>query len=456
MMLSIPSSGREECGASCGSLPSVPGYLTRKGRDLRIDLLRGFCVLAMIVDHVAGASPLYLLTGGNRFFTSAAEGFILVSGFTAGLVYRRLVARDGIGDSMVKALRRAFSLYLLTIGLTLLLAPISEVLPLPWARSLDLSHAVSFVVSVLTLHRTYFLADVMSLYTLLFATMPLALLLMEYGHTRTVLIASWLLWFLYQLFPWSAAVTWPINGGDTFPFSAWQVLFFTALVLGYKRDRIPSLTQRGFRRLHLLTGLGTAALIVVCCLLLLPAERLPFQFHDLHPAWDMIPVWSEQNLAAKAAVRPERIAASAVVFGFFFLSLTRWWKPLSRPLKPLLLPLGQNALYAYAVHFGMVVAVALVLMLLGLPQDNPWLNAAIQVTAVALIWLMTRGRFLAVTPRTRPYWYASTMVLAVLTVTFLQLPRFDSVPPRPINIPVTATPVAGSSLPESAATRAEP
>ena len=61
----------------------LPQYITASGRDLRIDLLRGYFVLAMIIDHVLGVSPLWLITGGNRFFTSAAEGFILTSGLMA-------------------------------------------------------------------------------------------------------------------------------------------------------------------------------------------------------------------------------------------------------------------------------------------------------------------------------------------------------------------------------------
>ena len=37
-----------------------PCYIDHHGRDLRIDLLPGFFVVAMIVDHVRGPSPLYL------------------------------------------------------------------------------------------------------------------------------------------------------------------------------------------------------------------------------------------------------------------------------------------------------------------------------------------------------------------------------------------------------------
>ena len=60
----------------------------RGKRDLRIDLLRGFCVFVMTVDHVGGESSwLYVLTGGNHFYVSAAEGFVLLSGIAMGMVH---------------------------------------------------------------------------------------------------------------------------------------------------------------------------------------------------------------------------------------------------------------------------------------------------------------------------------------------------------------------------------
>src|SRR2546422_8663760 len=60
----------------------------RGPRDLRVDLLRGFCVVVMIIDHVGGEqSWLYVFTGGNRWVVSAAQGFVLLPGFTVGLVH---------------------------------------------------------------------------------------------------------------------------------------------------------------------------------------------------------------------------------------------------------------------------------------------------------------------------------------------------------------------------------
>ena len=92
------------------------------GRDQRIDLLRGFAVFAMVVDHIAGPSVLYGLTGGNRFYTSAAEGFIFISGLVMGLVYQRLVERDGLGPSLRRAIERAPRVYAKSQGDWLLLA----------------------------------------------------------------------------------------------------------------------------------------------------------------------------------------------------------------------------------------------------------------------------------------------------------------------------------------------
>ncbi len=41
----------------------------------------------MVADHIGGESSwLYVITSGNRFFTSAAEGFVLISGITKGTV----------------------------------------------------------------------------------------------------------------------------------------------------------------------------------------------------------------------------------------------------------------------------------------------------------------------------------------------------------------------------------
>ncbi len=409
-------------------------YITQAGRDLRLDLIRGLCVVIMIIDHVAGESPLYLITGGNRFLTSAAEGFILTSGLTAGLVYRGLVERHGLVAAVRKAFRRAGNLYLLAVGLALLIAPVSEFYHLPWAQQIDFTRPAEFVVSVLTLHRTYYLADVMVLYALLLALLPAALILLHRGRARTVLAASGALWLLHQFFPAAATITWPIEGNYLFLFSSWQLLFFVPLVLAYRYDRLPRLSRHGQYGLLFLAGLGVALLLAVRGLMNLPASQLPHAW--LVPGdWDTMRRFVEEEVFGKAHLRLGRVLATGVMASFVFLALTRGWRLLGRLLGPLLLPLGQNALYAFTVHAILSVAAPLALVLTGTPRANPALNAAIQVGAVAVIWIGSRWKLLAPTQRTRLAWQASPIILVL--VALVVLPRLTFAPVTPVLIPVS-------------------
>src|SRR5438128_5057930 len=92
----------------------------RGPRDLRGDLLRGFCVFVMIIDHVGGEqSWLYVFTGGNRWIVSAAEGFVLLSGFTMGMVHHRTIHVKGVRAMLEKVFGRAWLLHALTGVLTI-------------------------------------------------------------------------------------------------------------------------------------------------------------------------------------------------------------------------------------------------------------------------------------------------------------------------------------------------
>ncbi|HLI27220.1 MAG TPA: OpgC domain-containing protein [Chloroflexota bacterium] len=368
-------------------------YVPATRRDLRLDFLRGFCALAMIVDHIGGASWLYALTGGNRFYTSAAEGFVFISGLVVGLVYRELCARAGLGPALHRLLVRAAQLYLLAVGLTLVFLPASELLGLPWAQGVDLSDPAAFVVSVLTLHRTYYVVDIPLLYALLLGITPLALVLLHEGRTGLLLGLSWGLWALYQVFPDQADMPWPIAGNYAFHFSAWQALYFTAVVLGYHRARI-SAALRDIPRWPALVIAGTAFLLLVdvyrrgdALWRLLPADRLGDDVTELFVL-----------LFGKGDLRPGRLLAFAVVFAFSYLVVDRLWAPLHRLFGGLLLPLGQNALYAYSLHVLFVgLYGALALWLPPLTASERLLKTfytAVQLGLVALTWAAIRARVL--------------------------------------------------------------
>jgi len=377
-------------------------------RDLRFDFLRGVAVLAMVVDHLAGPSALYLVTGGNRFFTSAAEIFLIVSGVVAGQVYGRMAERQSLGIALRRLLERAWTLYVLTLGLTLITAAVG------WPGSGgggQLAGRAPFEVlwSILTLHQTAYLVDVMLLYTLLLLVAPVAVLLMHAGRTWIVVLGSWLLWGGYQLFPGQSEIPWTIAGNNLFHFPAWQVLFFTGLVLGHHRKRLGAALPRPRQWPLLLASAVTfGALVLVFVAIQSSSDTAS------------LALVLQERVFSKSDLQIGRLAASAVVCGFAFLVITHFWVPLRAALGWLLLPLGQNALYAYSAHISLALTLPLLAELghFALP-DSTDVNALLQVGGVTLIWLAIRLRLFFPTSATRGWWMLAPVPLAAATLLVL-------------------------------------
>src|SRR5581483_12224654 len=128
---------------------AAPAPYTRGPRDLRVDLMRGAAIFAMVVDHVGGdRSPLYVITGGDKFYVSAAEAFVFLAGVVAGMVYGPIAARRG-GVAAARLLKRAGIIYAWTAVLTLVTPFIAAALHLGWESPLRDLTPLQFVVSVL-------------------------------------------------------------------------------------------------------------------------------------------------------------------------------------------------------------------------------------------------------------------------------------------------------------------
>ena len=390
-------------------------YVESGRRDLRLDFLRGFCAFAMVVDHLGGASFLYPLTGGNRFFVSAAEGFIFLSGLLVGLIYGPRVARDGLAAVQLHLLRRALTLYGVTLGLTFTFVGLSRLAGMPWLQDVE-PLTPQLVVSLLTLHRTYYLVDVMLLYTVLLLGAPIALLLLHVGRTWALVAASVGLWGVHLIFPREAAVPWEIANNETFRVSAWQLWFFGGMVIGYHRDAV----WGRLRRLPLLPSMVALTAVALMLVMLrvttletpdstivaangVPATQ-PAQTAGKEPDSEETMGAASRAPAGKNAIdqafdkhyaRPGRVLAFTIFFPLFYLAVTYLWRPLERALGWLLLPFGQNALYVYAMHLFAIFLTALVLPYVpGFDRSNPWLNTPVQLAAVLLIWLLVKRQVL--------------------------------------------------------------
>lgn len=362
-------------------------YPSADKRDLRLDLLRGFAIFVMVVDHFGGASWFYLITRNNQFFTSGAEAFVVISGMVVGMVYKDIILREGFRATTLKALKRALKLYQLTVVMTLAFAAVSAFFHLPWANGVDLGDPLEFTFNVIILHETYYLADIPMMYAIFMTLAPCGLWLLYKSRGGLLLLLSFLVWAGFQFVNAEQILIWPIIGGTTFHPAAWQLFFAWAMVLGYHRDAIGA-------KLRQVPKWARFAFVLVFFLALLDLYSPDVNVFDM-----IIPGLREQVLAGqlfnKSTVAPGRILATGILFQFMYLLLTDIWKPIRKGLGWLLVPLGQNALYSYTMHV-IVIAffyIMLSFMTVDVTRDGN-INTVLQLGVLLLIWAMTRRRFL--------------------------------------------------------------
>ncbi len=368
------------------SIESSLQYPQGDKRDLRLDLLRGFAVFVMIVDHFGGSSWLYLITGNNSFFTGGAEAFVLISGMVVGMVYGAIALRDELRAAVGKALQRAWTLYKLTVVMTIGFAVISEILDLPWAKGYVIGNPIEFVIKVILLQQTYYLADIPLMYTILMAFAPIGLWLLHRHHTQFLLIGSFFVWLGYQIVDANRIIILPIVGNTTFHPAAWQLIFFWAMAVGYHRDTIWNVFRNLPRWPYFLVA--TALFLALVHLYTTDLKTLT----QMYPGLDAKSM--TETLFNKGNVSPGRILATVIVFQFAYLLLSRFWSPIYALFGWLLSPLGQNSLYSYTMHVVIIGSFYILLPYLpGHLTERGLINTSLQLSVLIVLWWLIRRQF---------------------------------------------------------------
>ncbi|KAF1019331.1 MAG: hypothetical protein GAK30_03174 [Paracidovorax wautersii] len=215
-------------------------------RLLELDALRGLMLVLMTLTHLP--TRLTTPTGQPFGFVSAAEGFVLLSAFMAGMVYSRRGLRDGL-RSMRRSLRaRAIKVYLCQVATLVFLFTIFAGLAVrreqPAATGLlsfYFDHPVMAWFSSLTLIYGPPLLDILPIYVLFMAVSP-AILSRGLRHGwGAILTASAVLWFaaqfgfgnwLYLVVANAIDLRVPLNQTGAFSIWAWQFLWILGLWLG--------------------------------------------------------------------------------------------------------------------------------------------------------------------------------------------------------------------------------
>jgi hypothetical protein len=351
------------------------------GRDLRLDFLRGWCLFSMVIDHAVVDRQTFVLhfTGAGGYPMTGAHGFVFLSGVVFGIVYCRILVREGWRKALPKAVRRAFTLYLVAVALGFVGLAFGLT---PWGGGASLADTLAldnFVGTVL-LHGAN--DSLMSFYFLMILLAPAGLWLMHKGK-------SWLLIAL-SLSLWLGHMSMPRYFGNPLeiymPAAEWQVLFVAGLLIGYHREALGRWLA-GRRRVVYLTVLFTLFAGLAALQVAFLTGRTGITISGLDVDWLAGQVFTDYDHNP-----PLHLLAIFVAFLGLYHLVDWLWTPLRAALGWFLIPIGGAALYIYIVHTVIVYYV-----LINVPAFNALQGGVLSLAMIGLmllLWLMVKSRFL--------------------------------------------------------------
>ena len=219
--------------------------MAEAGRDLRLDFFRGLALFCIFLDHLPG-NFLAQFTLQSIMFGDAAEIFILISGYTAGMVYGRSMERQGLLIAAVRIGHRVWQLYVAHVFLFMIFmatvaytvgALNSSLYAEEFLAADFLNEPGVAVIKALTLQFQPAYMDILPLYIVLLAAFPFMLAGFR-SWPKVVLGMSLALWVAVQLDPRIALPAYPgPNRVWFFNPLGWQALFFLGAWLGWRGIR---------------------------------------------------------------------------------------------------------------------------------------------------------------------------------------------------------------------------
>lgn len=363
-------------------------------RDLRLDFFRGLALFCIFLDHLPN-NILAHFTFQSVMFADAAEVFILISGYTAGMVYGRAMARQGFVVAGIRVYQRLWQLYVAHVFLFMLYLAVVAYTADALNKSLyaEEFNSTNFLnepglalVQALLLQFQPAYMDILPLYIVLLAILPLVLVGFR-SWPGVIAAVSFALWLAVQFDDRVALAAYPGPDRVWFfnPF-AWQALFVLGAWFGWRNigGGVSWLTGRWL--FWLAAALSLAGFLI----------RFSWTLHDLY---DPIPVlvsakllWPFLSKTELGIIRLVNVLAVALLVANLIPVRARFLN--SSAAWPFLI-CGRNSLYIFCLgillsvlghlvlneFFGGVamqfaVSVAGVAIMIGVAALLEWLVAA--------------------------------------------------------------------------------
>ncbi|WP_334374034.1 OpgC domain-containing protein [Bradyrhizobium sp. AZCC 1719] len=214
--------------------------LAARDRDLRLCLLLGIAAWFLFLDHVPH-NAVSLLTMRNFGFSGATDLFVFIGGYTAAILYGKMMLERGFVVSTTRIFKRLWQLYAAYVVLFVIyIELIGYVARRSRAPELIgefnvtgiVDHAIRTLIHGLLLQAKPLNLDVLQLFIVLMAFFPIVLFGMMRRPNLTI-AGSIGLYFASRLLDWNLS-SFPDGRWHLNPFS-WQLLFVLGAWFGLGR-----------------------------------------------------------------------------------------------------------------------------------------------------------------------------------------------------------------------------
>jgi len=355
---------------------AIEAILPPKGRDYRLDLLRGFANWAIFLDHIPNNSVNWI-TQRNYGFSDAADLFVFISGYTASFVYARMMLERGFVIGATRLTKRAWQIYVAHIILFVMyIAEIGYLSQHYDNSNLENEFNVAGFMQnpAETLYQGLILAfkpvnmDVLPLYIILMVFFPPVLWAMLRRPNQT-LAASFLLYLAARHFDWNLHA---YPGGFWYfnPF-CWQLLFVFGgwFALGGAIESMPLIRSRAL----IVCGGG----YLLFALVMTMAGRFAELAH-LMPAW-LVDAFNPND---KTNLAPYRLLHFIILAFFITRFMARDWPGLQWPVFRPLIKCGQQSLEVFCLGVFLAVLAHVVLVEV---SNAIWMQIVVSAVGIAMM-----------------------------------------------------------------------
>jgi len=337
-------------------------------RILALDYLRGFFVTVIIIDHLWKFPSVWMFfTGQAKLWVTAAEGFIMISGFLIGYIRGRKGLKLPFREVASKLLKRSVMLYAWMVIMSVIYVAIDwyvsavPYIPSSPAKIGDWAEAVRLIV---TIERPHMWIHFLALYAI-FLALAIPVVWLFRKRASWLVIALSCAVYAYGLY---ADVEW----------MKWQLPFFGLSVIGFHFDSLRPWWHDRSRRAQ--AGLEGAVFVSAAATVLVSVLAT---FHPTILGNELSRTLNSYFIIEDFT--PVRVLVAFIWFIAIAFLFNRYIRVISHLTGGVLDFIGTHSLSAYIIH-GLVICLINYLVVTLSISENFIINSILGLAAVMLVY----------------------------------------------------------------------